>query len=165
MRLPIVDENDILIDYKDKQERLPSEISRVSGLWVTDKDGNILLAQRGLNKKNHPGLWGPAVAGTVEEGESYEDNIIKEAEEEIGLTGMKLSLGPKLRKSSNHEYFVQWFTTTIRHDFPFKKEDREVEKIQWFSRGELGKLLKEKPEIFLPDFYKYLEIFNNENKS
>ena len=27
-----------------------------------------------------PGKWGPAVAGTVEEGESYEENIIKEAE-------------------------------------------------------------------------------------
>ncbi|MDP2788623.1 MAG: NUDIX domain-containing protein [bacterium] len=165
MRLPIVDENDNIIGFKDKKERKPSEICRISGLWVIAPNMDILLAQRGFNKKNHPGLWGPAVAGTVEEGETYESNIIKEAEEEIGLTGMQLSLGPKIRKSSSHEYFVQWFTTTVGQDFTFRKEDKEVESIKWFSREELNKLLKEKPEMFLPDFYKYFKFFSNETQS
>jgi isopentenyldiphosphate isomerase len=160
MRIPIVNEQDEIIEYKDKKDRGLKEITRVSGLWVTDKDGNILLAQRGLNKKNQPGLWGPAVAGSLEEGETYESNIIKEAEEEIGLVGMKIKLGPKLRRSSTHEYFGQWFTTTIDRNYPLKKEDKEVESIKWFSREELAILLKEKPEIFLPEFSRYLNIFN-----
>ena len=37
-----------------------------------------------------PEVWGPAVSGTNEEGETYDSNIIKEAQEEIGLTGYTL---------------------------------------------------------------------------
>jgi len=164
MRIPIVDEQDNLLYYKDKKERDPKEITRVSGLWITDKDGNILLAQRAFTKKGHPGLWGPAVAGSVEEGETYETNIVKEAEEEIGLTGFEYKIGPKIRRSSTHEYFAQWFTATVDKNYPFKKEDKEVEAIKWFSPEELAILVKNQPDIFLPDFNKYKVIFN-ENQS
>ncbi len=85
MQIPIVNEQDEIIGYKDRKDRNLVDITRVSALWITNEDGEILLAQRGLNKTHSPGLWGPAVAGTVEEGETYESNIIKEAEEEIGL--------------------------------------------------------------------------------
>ena len=85
MRIPIVDENDNVIKNIDAGEKKPGEISRVSALWVTSEEGEILLAQRAVTKKRDPGCWGPAVAGTVEEDETYEDNIIKEAEEEIIL--------------------------------------------------------------------------------
>ncbi len=159
MRIPIVNEQDEIIGYKDKKERDPKEITRVSALWVTDKEGNILLAQRVFSKKNDPGKWGPAVAGTVEEGETYEQNIIKEAEEEIGLKDFSLVLGPKNRRSTSHEYFGQWFTTIVDHDFPFKKQDEEVEEIKWFGKQELVKLVKEKPDMFLSGFDRYLEMF------
>jgi isopentenyldiphosphate isomerase len=159
MRIPIVDENDKLLRYEDKKIRNPKEITRISALWVTDLKGNILLAQRGLNKKHHPGLWGPAVAGSLEEGETYESNIEKEAEEEIGLIGTKFILGPKIRRSSSHEYFCQWFSIVMEKSYPFRKEDKEVEQIKWFSRTELENLLKEKPEIFLSGFKNYLDMF------
>ena len=47
--LEVVDENDNVIEYKDSNDRKPKEICRVSALWLTDKEGNILLAQRGFN--------------------------------------------------------------------------------------------------------------------
>jgi len=89
MKIPIVNEQDEIIKVVDIKDRKPGEICRITGLWLTDPEGNILLAQRAFNKKLSPGLWGPAAAGTVEEGETYESNIIKEAEEEIGLAGLK----------------------------------------------------------------------------
>lgn len=160
MRIPIVNEQDEIIGYKDSKDRDPHrEITRSSGLWVTDKEGNILLAQRAFTKKIAPGLWGPAAAGSVEEGETYESNIIKEAEEEIGLTGIKPILGPKRYCSTSHEYFAQWFRVFVDHNYPFKKQDEEVEDIRWFSPSELALLLKEKPEIFLPGFTQNLDSF------
>ncbi len=159
MRIHIVNENDELIEYKDKKDRNPKEICRVSALWITAPNGDILLAQRSFKKKDAPGLWGPAVAGTVEEGETYESNIIKEAKEEIGLVDLKPVLGPKIRRSTTHEYFSQWFTVTVASDYPFVKQDEEVEEIKWFSVEELDKLFKEKPEIFLPKFSRYIELF------
>ena len=159
MRIPIVNEQDEIIGYKDRKDRNLKDITRVSALWVTDKDGNILLAQRALTKKHDPGLWGPAVAGTVEEGETYESNIMKEAYEEIGLKNVPIVLGKKIRRQTNHAYFVQWFTALVDKAYPFVKQEEEVEEIKWFSTNELKKLLKEKPEIFLPNLSFYADYF------
>ena|ERR1700733_1343376 len=159
MRIPIVNEQDEIIGYKERNETNSEDITRVSGLWVTDKDGNILLAQRAFTKKNDPGKWGPAVAGTVEEGETYESNIIKEMEEEIGLVNFVPVLSHKNRRSTSHEYWGQWFTAVIDHDYPFKKQDEEVEELKWFTKEELLKLLDEKPGMFLKEFSKYIEMF------
>lgn len=159
MRIPIVNENDEVIGCKERNDRNPEEITRVSALWITDKEGNILLAQRAFTKKHHPGLWGPAVAGSVEEGETYESNMVKEAQEEIGLVGFEFKVGPKERRSSIHEYFCQWFVAEVDHDYPFVKQDSEVEKIGWFSKDEIENLLNEKPEIFLSGFERFKKLF------
>ena len=82
MRVPIVDENDIVLYYKDRKDRdLRKEISRSSAIWITNEKGDILIAKRSKNKVNFPNIWGPSAAGTVEEGESYESNIIKEVKD------------------------------------------------------------------------------------
>jgi len=159
MRIPIVNEQDEIIKYIDRAEKQPWEISRVAGLWVTNKRGDVLLAQRSFDKKIDPGKWGPAVGGTVEEGETYEQNIIKEAEEEIGLTGMILKTEHKNRRSTNHEYFGQWFSTVVDSNYPFVKQDSEVEQIKWFSKEELIKSFKENPENYLPSFGSNIEYF------
>ena len=44
------------------------------------------MQQRAFTKSRGGGQWQAAVAGTVESHETYQENIIKEAEEEIGLT-------------------------------------------------------------------------------
>jgi len=70
------------------------------------------LAQRSFNKTHNPGQWGPAVAGTNDEGETYESNIIKEAEEEIVLRDIKFKKAGKLRRRGRLEgcnFFCQWF--------------------------------------------------------
>lgn len=159
MRIPIVNEQDEIICYKDRKDRLPNELTRVAALWVGDEDGRVLLAQRAFTKKDSPGLWGPAVAGSVEEGETYESNILKEAQEEIGLTNFNLVLGPKVRRSGTHDYFAQVFFTIIPKDYPLIKQDTEVEQIKWFTKEEAFNLMSEKPEIFLKNTEHYVNEF------
>lgn len=95
MRIPIVNEQDEIIGYKDRKDRNTVDITRITGLWLWNEKGEVLLAQRALSKDINPGLWGPAVAGTVEEGETYESNIIKEAEEGNRLERFKASYRSK----------------------------------------------------------------------
>jgi isopentenyldiphosphate isomerase len=65
----VVDEHDNIINYKPKEDIHPqNEWYRVSVLRLTNSKGEILLAQRAHNKKHNPGNGGPAVAGTVEQG-------------------------------------------------------------------------------------------------
>lgn len=163
MRIPIVDEKDEIIGYKERKDRYIEELVRATGLWITDTNGNILLAQRSFNRRYGPGLWGPAAGGVVEEGETCESCMIREAEEEIGLTGLIFKPGPKIRLFDCFAYF---FSVIVDHDYKFKKQDEEVEQLKWFSENELDVLLKEKPEIFLDDFKKYMKLINNyENKN
>ncbi len=159
MRIPIVNEQDEIIKVIDINDRRSGEICRVSALWIVNEKDEILLAQRGLNKKRDPGKWGPAVAGTVEEGETYEDNIIKEAEEEIGLKDFKFTIGPKNRNSSSHEYFGQYFLATVDSNYPFKKRDEEVEQVKWFSQSEIKELYSKDPDFFVPSFFRNMERF------
>ena len=150
MKIPRVDENDNIIDYKERGDRDVNAIYRVSSLWITNTDGKILLARRAFNKSHDPGKWGPAVAGTVEEGETYEENIIKEAEEELGLKNIKPIIGTKRRKKTKWNYFAQGFLLTLPAGFnDFKIAVDEVAEVKWFIEEELRRELQENPDDFL----------------
>lgn len=83
----IVEKSDKIIDVKERWVIKNTDIYRVAALWVENSKWEILLAQRSFNKKNNPWQWSCAACGTVEEWESYDDNVYKEAEEEIWLVG------------------------------------------------------------------------------
>jgi len=156
----IVDKNDKIIGYKDRNHLAKDDIYRVSGLWIINSRGEILLAKRHRNKLHSPGKWQPGVAGTVNQGETYGKNIIKEAKEELGLKNIKPTIGPKTKTEINHHHFTQWYTLKI--DKPlneFKVQKDETEKIKWFSPKELKKELKEHPEKFTPNLIDRLKIF------
>jgi NADH pyrophosphatase NudC (nudix superfamily) len=108
----------------------------------------VLLAQRKFDKKHDPGRWGPAVAGTVDQGESYESNIYKEAEEEIGLKGVKFDLGPKqLISDGPHKFFCQWFLAKVDAE-DFVIQESEVEQVAWFTVDRLKEELKNNSDKF-----------------
>ncbi len=160
----IVDEQDNEIGVVPRSEH-DKHFYRVSALWVTNSKGEFLLAQRALTKKHHPGKWGPAVAGTVEKGETYLSNIIKETEEEIGilLKDSDFIVGPKISnlddKSRNHHYFTQWFFyQTEVSDADFNYDEVEVANVKWFTKEDVEQSL----ETFLPSMMSYINKFNQQ---
>ncbi|PIR43972.1 hypothetical protein COV23_02400 [Candidatus Wolfebacteria bacterium CG10_big_fil_rev_8_21_14_0_10_31_9] len=160
-KIIIVDENDNEIGLKERGTLNPEDIYRVSALWITNSNGEVLLAQRNFNKKHDSGKWGPAVAGTVDDGETYDSNIIKEAEEELGLKNINFKKGIKKERFSNkHKYFGQWYFLIIDRlasEFIIQKE--EVEKVQWFSKDEFYNLYLKNPSIFLDSIKKWFDEF------
>jgi isopentenyldiphosphate isomerase len=150
MRIPIVNEQDEVIEYKDRDDVMDGEIVRITAIWVTDGNDNILMAQRSFKKKHSPGLWGPGVAGTVEEGETYESNAYKELEEELGITGVKLKPIKKiLYTSRTGSKFCYFYNLEVPIDTQFKIQENELEQVKWFSKEELKNLLNTKPEDFV----------------
>lgn len=156
----IVDDNDSIIDHKAFGDIKTEDIYRVAGLCITNKNGEILLAKRSMTKKNSPGRWGPAVSGTVEEGESYEENIIKETEEELGLEGIRPVKGLKMRVRGEHNYFGQWFMLELDKpvgDFRLQKE--EVDEVRWIPEENLKKEIAENPNAFTNGLRNFVEKF------
>ncbi|MFH1510696.1 MAG: NUDIX domain-containing protein [Candidatus Woesearchaeota archaeon] len=147
--LPVVNEKDKIVGYKKRNQLKSNDIYRVAGLWVTSETGEILLARRALSKKHDPGLWGPAVAGTAEKGESYSTNIKKEAKEELGIEGLRFAKGKKQRFYGTRNYFCQWYSLKLNNDYKFRINKKEVQEIQWIMKDKLLAEIRHKPRNYL----------------
>jgi isopentenyl-diphosphate delta-isomerase len=167
MKVIVVDKEDNIIGYKDRYDRNPNDIIRIAGLWMFNSKGEVLIAQRAINKQSNPGKWTASVGGTLEEGETYLTNIIKETKEEVGVSVEEkdLIVGPHRMISVGHNCFCQAYFTKI--DLPessFVLQKEEVEKVRWISIDDLLAWSKEKPEDFAPFFQStlddYLEFAN-----
>ncbi|MFA7191970.1 MAG: NUDIX domain-containing protein [Candidatus Paceibacterota bacterium] len=150
MKIPVVNEQDEIIGYKDRSDRNPEDIIRITSIWITDENGDVLMQQRKLDKKNNPGLWSAAVAGTVEEGETYESNAYKEMEEEIGVNDVPLTMSKKMYGDTTAgKRFLQIFTAQFSREKKLTAQESEVEQLKWFTKEELLRELKENPNDFV----------------
>ncbi|HEY4963618.1 MAG TPA: NUDIX domain-containing protein [Candidatus Saccharimonadales bacterium] len=165
MSIVIVDKDDKPIGFKSYEELKYRDIYQVSALWLTDVgSGDILLAQRKWTKHNDPGKWAAAVAGTVDQGENYQINIIKEIEEEIGLKDLELKLGPKqFSDDGSHKYFVQWFLAKVdKENTRIIIQEEEVEGVDWMSENKLIQDVRTNPDKYAPNFIDSLKLLGYE---
>lgn len=148
-RITIVDNEDKTIGSKEKESLTSKDIYRVAILWITNSKSQILLSKRELSKDHSSSKWGPAVAETLENGETYYSNIIKCAKEDLGLTNIYPVRGEKERIKGKNNYFMQWHFLTINKDAKNLKINKEkVEKLKWFTKEALSKEFKKNPEQF-----------------
>ena len=155
MIIQIVDDEDRLLGLADDSDLNFAEVTyRVSALLVRNSRDQVLLAKRASTLDHHPNIWGTAVAGTLENDETYESNIYKEAAEEIGLTDVSFTKGPKIHTTKSRNYFCQWYFATI--DKPasyFAINKDEVDELAWFDVDSLKQDLQEHPDKYIPDMY------------
>ena len=64
----------------------PSLMHRVVHVLVFNDNGELLLQKRSMSKDVAPGRWDTSVGGHVNAGESLEDAVKRETEEELGIT-------------------------------------------------------------------------------
>lgn len=165
MLIPIVDKQDNIIDHKEKKDITPADIYRISGLALFRPDRTMFIARRSMDKKQDPGKWQPvAVAGTVDKGETYLSNVIKETEEEVGLKIANPTFLFKNRFSANWNFFGSFFA--IKMDIStsdLRIDTREFIDSKWIDIEDALTLLKSgdvftttAPQI-LPDIIKHYD--------
>lgn len=59
---------------------------KVAVLWIVNEDYEVLLAERAHHKAQDPGVWGAAAVAKLEPGENFDDAVVRETKEELGLT-------------------------------------------------------------------------------
>jgi 8-oxo-dGTP pyrophosphatase MutT (NUDIX family) len=119
------------------------------------------LAQRAWTKKHNPGKRWPAVAWTVAQGETYEENILHEIYEEIGLqvTLQDITLWDKKYVDYDWCYFCQWFFLT--YTWPkdaLCPEVRAVEQLRRYTKEELKTYLLTHPDEYLLSIHTMLDL-------
>jgi isopentenyl-diphosphate delta-isomerase type 1 len=82
----VVDEDDEIIGKASRTEcHEKGLIHRSVMFFVFDEQGRILVTKRTQNKDFFPGYWSIALGGHVHSGETYEEAVVREAKEEVGL--------------------------------------------------------------------------------
>ncbi len=163
--MTLVDENDNIVWYKERWKLEHwKDIYRISALRLENSKLEVLIAQRSFKKKNQPWIQWPAVSWTVNDKETYEQNIIKEAEEEIGLKLINYKVWIKefvhATKNNNRKYFRQRFIAKSDkniNEFVLQKE--EVETVRRISKEDLQKEIQEYPEKFTATASEYIKLF------
>ncbi|MBI2074448.1 MAG: NUDIX domain-containing protein [Candidatus Levybacteria bacterium] len=118
---------------------------RTSGIWVINKNKQILCQKRSLKKDVNPGKWEAFFGGHLAPEEEYDHNAASEAGEELGIAVKKENLFPcKIFKSDkpNHKEFQFVFALRIDenlNNFNFEKD--EIDQLDWISIEKVNDIL------------------------
>ena len=118
------------------------------------RDGHVLLGKRSLSKRHNPGHW-DLIGGHVDPGENPVNAVVREAQEEIGLSPIEFELlevisKPDLKDGVETEYHI-YVVTKWQGGQPQLLGDEHSE-IRWFPLSSVATLS--------PIDHPYLPTFN-----
>lgn len=166
--LDIVDENDKVIGKASKNEIYDNFLRhRIAHVLVFNERGEMALQLRG-NVSYCPFHWGPSAGGHVQSGETYEQAVLREYLEELGVQS-KIEFFSKdiFLTPGKPEKFISVFKTNFNG--PFNPDAEDVERVEFFSLDQIEKMIKagEKfhPELlFILNKYLFVSIFKKVEK-
>ncbi|WP_428955738.1 NUDIX hydrolase [Streptomyces sp. cg35] len=87
--LDIVDEHDHVIGQAPRGQAYAENLRhRCAFILARDPEGNVFVHRRTTTKLAFPGMYDMFVGGVVGAGESYAEAALREAEEELGVSGL-----------------------------------------------------------------------------
>lgn len=150
--IDIVDENDEIIGKSTKNEaHNKSQIHRVVHGIVKNIEGKIFLVKRAPTRTHGPNLFDASIGGHVQSGESYENAMIREAKEELGIEGKFKFLFKFTPGHPTVKHITSVFIIT--YNGPICLCEREFSEGNWFN---LDEIMNNPEECFTPDYYKTL---------
>ncbi len=155
--LDLVNEDDDVIGQAERQYILSKQMHnyRVIGIFLLDKNKQILIPKRSMLCSMYPGRYDFSVAGHVISGESYHAAAEREAEEELGLPQGSLVLHEFLYAKYPNEYHLSSFSKyyyAFCETTAFQQNPIEVSSYRFMSFEEVFSLIQNRPEEFKSDF-------------
>jgi len=155
--LDIVDENNELTG-----KSMPRSKVHAKGLWhrtvhisVFRKKENqleFLVHLRSKFKDFHANQWGTSVGGHIKSGDSFEESVASELQEEIGLkVDFAKLLGGYWRKrdkNPNREFTKNYALEFDGDLADLTFNDGEVQEAKWMNVAEIQNSLQKNPEIW-----------------
>lgn len=129
---------------------------KVAILWLINEKGEILMARRAAHMSTDAGVWGPSVSGSVESGESFEEAVLRETSEELGLSSKDISPiflhneiydGHSDGRSREFGLFYAAVPSDIIKRITLEPD--EVTEVKWFQSEELQNLVNERSEAII----------------
>ncbi len=133
---------------------------------VLSKDGGkILLQRRSALKDSYPLRYTTSVSGHVDRGESYENALVRETFEEIGLRVNIQDFTYLGRIGASEDTGWEFARVYVLHsDGPFKFPPEEIDSLDWAALSDFDASCSADPGSYTPAFlsvYKYFKKFYN----
>jgi 8-oxo-dGTP diphosphatase len=116
-------------------------IQNTVGALLIDANGRVLLGLRAPSKKAWPAHW-DTIGGRVETGETLEAALIREVQEEIGVTPVAFELLATVREREPERYgdmLHHIYAVTRWNGEPSNTSD-EHSALKWFDLAEMRQL-------------------------
>jgi len=129
------------------------------GAIITDSQGRLFLARRGIKAKNERGLW-EFPGGSVELGETMAAALRREMREEFGIeitVGELLDVVDHILKDESQHWVSPTYLCTITSGEPRIQEPEKCAEIGWFSTD---KIPGELTQITRKNLTHYLQLIN-----
>ena len=111
------------------------KIVLVSAVALIDSDGRVLLSQRPMNK-HMPGLW-EFPGGKVETAETPEIALIRELDEELGVSTWDSCLAPLTFASHSYDDFHLLMPLFICRRWEGIPQPKENQNLKWVFPNEM----------------------------
>ncbi|GAA2413488.1 NUDIX domain-containing protein [Streptomyces pulveraceus] len=129
--LDIVDENDVVVGRAPRGEATARGLRhRCAFIEVRDAEGRLFVHRRTPGKLLFPSRYDMFVGGVVGAGESYDEAALREAEEELGVSGLPRPepLFKFLYESAGHSWWS--YVYQVRCELPVNPQ---VEEVAWHT--------------------------------
>jgi isopentenyldiphosphate isomerase len=118
-------------------------------LHLLNPNGDLFLQKRAMTKDLLPGMWDTSVGGHMSSGETAEEALRREAEEELGLKDLTFHLNKKYKWQSPRERELVYSFTGSCNDIPVTNPD-EIDEGRFWEMEEIKESLGK--NIFTPNF-------------
>lgn len=99
---------------------------RASYILVFNRNGELFIQKRTLTKDMYPGYWDLAAGGVVLADETYEESALRELNEELGLTGVRLAhLFDQYFEDADNRVWGRIFSCVSEGPFVLQQEEIE----------------------------------------
>lgn len=153
--LDVLDEEGNLTGQKEDKD-----IIHEKGLWhrevcvlIRNEKGEYLIQKRAATKKQAPNKWG-MTAGHVDAGENFEEAIVREIKEELGIEVTVEELKPlatfkqpyESQTTTNNNYTKYYFYTTNRKIEDYTICLEELSELKYITLEEMEQKVENKDE-------------------
>jgi isopentenyl-diphosphate delta-isomerase type 1 len=145
--LDIVDQEGNVIGQAPRHElhQNPKLIHRVVHCWIFNHKGQVLWQQRSMQKVQAPGMWDMSCGGHILSGDTPEESLARELEEELGVKHANPTFIEKYVRGneSQTELIYLYYAIIDQPANTFKLQKEEVEQVEWIDIENAMTLVRE----------------------
>ena len=162
--LDIVNEQDQVIDTMTRsQAYAQGKLSSLRAVWllIKNQDGKFWIPQRNVAKTSNPDCLDGSTVGHVSSGETYEQSMIREVQEELNFDISEMpyrSIG-KLTPQTGSLCFIEIFELQVPNGFIIDYNKDDFSNFYWLSSQEIlqkfqeGHKMRKTLAIIMQKFY------------